>query len=227
MFLKEAGLERFAPGDVESIHPAAPLDRFAGTLQTYESIAMALTMHTRIQQPYQDYVPCPCSGPGSPAMSVASDKFIRPGAAPPLTEPPLPQLSVGKFPLGAFADPRIQLDAGHTPMSRFLADDGPYEWMAPTFDYTTRLPTVEIKSQQHSAETSLKLSEHLTRKDADTAAVGNADQTSGSPHATLQLIELAVGEKNSQPEAAEMTEVMSTFVKKLYVMALPRFPFAC
>ncbi|KAK0745704.1 hypothetical protein B0T18DRAFT_136319 [Schizothecium vesticola] len=206
MFLGDMGsvsAPRAACQDLDIRSGLAPLDRFAGTLQRHEKIALALTLHTRIELPYQDYVPCPGSGPGSPALSVATD-HIRPGAAPSHVEPPLPRLRVGKLALGSLADPQTLLHAGPTPMSRFLADAGPYEWMAPTFDNTTVLPTIEVDdghyAQLSSAEPSLTLDE--TRAHAhqdDTSAAVEAGPDSGPDdrhHAVLVELESAASRKH-------------------------------
>jgi len=171
--LSEMSSERAARGDMASRKDLSPLDRFASTLQRHEKIAMKMTLHSCIQLPYQDYVPCPGSGSGSPALSVATD-HIRPGTAPLRVEPPLPRLSVGKLALGSIADPQTLLHAGPTPMSRFLADVDSYEWMAPTFDNTTVLPTIEtddvLYTRRDSPEPSLTLekSPSYIQQDTDT-----------------------------------------------------------
>ncbi|KAK1834409.1 hypothetical protein QBC39DRAFT_26427 [Podospora conica] len=128
---------------------APPIVRFLDTLQRHESTALAVARHTPRDVPYLNYVPSPGSDLGSPALSVATN-YILPGAAPPSVEPPLPRLPVGTLALCSLAGPRALLNAGPTPMSRFLADAGPYEWMAPTFDNTTVLPTIEM-DDDHSA----------------------------------------------------------------------------
>jgi len=222
MFLGDMGsvsAQRAARQDREIRNGLAPLDRFAGTLQRHEKIALALTLHTRIELPYQDYVPCPGSGPGSPALSVATNP-IRPSAAPLLVEPPLPRLSVGKLALGSLADPQSLLHAGPTPMSRFLADAGPYEWMAPTFDNTV-LPTIEVDdahyAQLSSAEPSLTLDEtraHANQDDTSPAiGAGPGTGLDDRHHAVLVELELAASEKHVR--GLNVDDVVAHIVRQL------------
>jgi hypothetical protein len=223
MFLGDMGslsAQRAARQDLEIRNGLTPLDHFAGTLQRHEKIALALTLHTRIELPYQDYVPCPGSGPGSPARSVATD-HIRPGAAPSRVEPPLPRFSVGKLALGSLADPQALLHAGPTPMSRFLADAGPYEWMAPTFDNTTVLPTIEVDdghyAQLSSAEPSLTLDEtrlHAQQDDTSAAVEAGPDiGFDGRHHAVLADLESVASRKHVR--GLNIDDVMAHLVRQL------------
>lgn len=206
--------------DLEIGNTLAPLDRFAGTLQRHEEIALALALHTRLDLPYQDYVPCPGSGPGSPALSVATD-HIRPGAAPPRLEPPLPRLGLGKLALGSLADTNTIRNAGPTPMSRFLADVGPYEWMAPTFDNATVLPTIEVDDghyvQPGSAEASLTLDE--TRSRAHQYATPAAIEAEPDHllddlhHKVLEDLESAASRKHAR--GLNFEDVLAHLVKQL------------
>lgn len=206
--------------DLEIANALSLLDRFAGTLQRHEEIALALTLHTRIEMPYQDYVPCPGSGPGSPALSVATD-HIRPGAAPSRLEPPLPRIGLGKLALGALADPHTIRNAGPTPMSRFLADAGPYEWMATTFGSTTVLPTIEVDDshyiQPDSAEAALTLDEARSRAQqhgTPTAVEAEPDTLLDDFHHTV-LEELESSASRKYARELNFDDVLAHLVKQL------------
>ena len=119
-----------------------PLDRFAGKSERHERIALALAADARYEMPYLDYLPCPGSAPGSPAMSTATDGV--PPAAPPV---PLLPFDQSPSPAAAAAAIGVDLDldlvlvdepepvaavvAASIPMSRYLADvNQPHEWLA-------------------------------------------------------------------------------------------------
>lgn len=223
MFLTDMGsvtAQRAVGGDLGMTHGLAPLDRFASTPQRHEKIALAMALHTRIESPYQDYVPCPGSGPGSPALSVATD-HIRPGVAPSRLEPPLPRMSVGKLALGSLAHPHTLLNAGPTPMSRFLADAGPNEWMAPTFHNTTVLPTIEVDDGHlpllSSAEPSLTLDETRShvRQDGSPASVEAKRDIfyDDRHHTVLEELESVASRKHAR--GLNFDDVLAHLVKQL------------
>ncbi|KAK0630341.1 hypothetical protein B0T17DRAFT_219072 [Bombardia bombarda] len=53
------------------------IDRFAMFPERHELIALSVALDARCELAYHDYVPCPGSGPGSAAVSVATE-FVRP-----------------------------------------------------------------------------------------------------------------------------------------------------
>ena len=56
-----------------------PLDKFAQEAHRHEQVAAALAVpNIRCKMPYQHYVPCPGSGPGTPAVSVATAPITAP-----------------------------------------------------------------------------------------------------------------------------------------------------
>ncbi|KAK0631467.1 hypothetical protein B0T14DRAFT_490017 [Immersiella caudata] len=102
------------------------LDRFSKVFERHEQIALALAgPDSRCQLPYQDYLPCPGSGPGSPAVSVATD-YITP-AAPVVVEPPQPEPQ----PTLSFDDIATASVSANNPMARYLSDmSQSHEWLA-------------------------------------------------------------------------------------------------
>ncbi|KAK4446459.1 hypothetical protein QBC34DRAFT_411727 [Podospora aff. communis PSN243] len=102
-----------------------PLDRFSKLYQRHEQIALALSSPYSRWQPYLDYVPCPGSSPGSPAISVATD-YIPP-AAPVTLEAPQPEPQ----PTLSFEDIATSSVSVNNPMARYLSDmNQPHEWLA-------------------------------------------------------------------------------------------------
>jgi hypothetical protein len=103
-----------------------PLDRFSKLYQRHEQIALALSSpYSRWQLPYLDYVPCPGSSPGSPAISVATDCI--PPAAPVTVEAPQPEPQ----PTLSFEDIATASVSVNNPMARYLSDmNQPHEWLA-------------------------------------------------------------------------------------------------
>ncbi|KAK3335196.1 hypothetical protein B0T19DRAFT_2501 [Cercophora scortea] len=71
-----------SPGDrQQGPNNLTPLKRFAKLPERHEMIALAMAPSSRCALPYQDYMPCPGSEPGSAALSVATET-IRPVRAP-------------------------------------------------------------------------------------------------------------------------------------------------
>ncbi|KAK3382136.1 hypothetical protein B0T24DRAFT_1583 [Lasiosphaeria ovina] len=53
----------------------APLDRFTRNAERHEEIAFSMAVGVRCALPYQDYLPCPGSGPGSVAVSTSTENI--------------------------------------------------------------------------------------------------------------------------------------------------------
>lgn len=137
------------------------LNRFASTFERHEQIAFALAgPDSRCQLPYQDYVPCPGSGPGSPAVSDATD-YIPP-AAPIVVEPPKPepQPSVS---LADIVNAAPSPTSAASPMTRYLSDPNQgHEWLAvvleqPSSNTATTQPPEAVPARQDSPTSSITL----------------------------------------------------------------------
>ncbi|KAK0657794.1 hypothetical protein B0T16DRAFT_442398 [Cercophora newfieldiana] len=114
--------------DDEDDYLGVCLNRFSKTFERHEQIALALaSTNPRIEVPYEDYLPCPGSGPGSPAVSVATN-YIPP-AAPIVVETPRPE----QQPQVRLADVVNAHSPASTggPMTRYLSDVSQgHEWLA-------------------------------------------------------------------------------------------------
>ncbi|KAK1752727.1 hypothetical protein QBC47DRAFT_405043 [Echria macrotheca] len=114
-----------AVDDSPELWESTPLDRFAKTPQRHEQIAISLTeVVAPCSQSYIDYLPCPGSAPGSPAVSIATD-YIPPAHIPVAVQPPFmpPPLDVMFAPIPK-PPPVLSLQVNMPDMSRTR------EWLA-------------------------------------------------------------------------------------------------
>jgi len=136
-----------------------PLDRFAKTSQRHEQIALALAgTDSRCHLPYQDYVPCPGSGPGSPAVSIATD-YIPP-AAPVFVEQSRPDLPPSMTLAGiTSAPPPVSVNS---PLTRYLEDTSQtHEWLAVVLEQDATLDSGPADAQETTP----------TRQDTPTSSI--------------------------------------------------------
>ncbi|KAK0719287.1 hypothetical protein B0H67DRAFT_149824 [Lasiosphaeris hirsuta] len=111
-----------------------PLGLWANKPERHELVALSLAVGARCQMPYQDYLPCPGSGPGSPAVSVVTEAIAPAVASPHVTvEPPsddIPESTTATA--TGNAPPTLRPAApALTPMKRFLSDTHQtHEWLA-------------------------------------------------------------------------------------------------
>ncbi|KAK3693375.1 hypothetical protein B0T22DRAFT_39294 [Podospora appendiculata] len=76
--LDSTGTSTSSPNDRQQCpNNLTPLKRFARLPERHEMIALSMAPSARCALPYQDYMPCPGSEPGSAALSVATET-IRP-----------------------------------------------------------------------------------------------------------------------------------------------------
>ncbi|KAK3341941.1 hypothetical protein B0T25DRAFT_356190 [Lasiosphaeria hispida] len=117
------------PGDM------TPLGMWASKPGRHEQIALSLAVGARCQMPYHDYLPCPGSGPGSPAVSTVTEA-IEPAVRPPclMVEPPsddIPGFTTAAATGRAPSPTQGSATPVMTPMKRFLSDTHQtHEWLA-------------------------------------------------------------------------------------------------
>ncbi|KAK3329146.1 hypothetical protein B0H66DRAFT_14536 [Apodospora peruviana] len=137
----------------------APLERFIQCAERHEKIAVSLAADARYELPYQDYMPCPGSGPGSGAVSVAT-KSTRPsqigrpeavGQAHSL----LPQLTT--LPVES---PK-PVEEGPIMMRRYLADLGQEpNWLSVVLEHPQ--PHPETREERHDGPPADRIPQHET-----------------------------------------------------------------
>ncbi|KAK0735203.1 hypothetical protein B0T26DRAFT_98232 [Lasiosphaeria miniovina] len=136
----------------------APLDRFTRNAERHEEIAFSMAVGVRCALPYQDYLPCPGSGPGSVAVSTSTENIapfinhnnlatepaflVRPDnvlvlvpghvvLAPTQTQPqPQPQTQTQTLDQHQTDSPSPPATTDRSPMSRYLAVEQHHEWLA-------------------------------------------------------------------------------------------------
>ncbi len=132
-----ASTERTSIFDESEPEDFSPLNIYATRAERHEQIAMSLTLHSHVAEPYMDNLPCPGSGPGSPALSVATVK-VAPAVVPQglkVDSPEPPDRMYSKSPSPYLPEEVLFLPAeeevDRTPIARYLSDTSQaHEWLA-------------------------------------------------------------------------------------------------
>lgn len=124
-----------------------PLNRYIGCPERHERILFSLAVDTQCQEPFQDYLPCPGSGPLSAAGSMTSEYARRPGA---VYIPALVQTSTSAPFLLAAANtnrPTTPTHGAPIMMRRFLEDHQELNWISDVLELPPRSPSPREETQ--------------------------------------------------------------------------------
>lgn len=127
------------------------MDLFTNSLQRHDEIALSLAKTISPAQMYDDYFPCPGSGPGTPALSVAS---LREAPPPAVEEPPqfCEQLRTLDIP----EPPPVH--SATSPLTRWALDNTNSPWFATVMGgASSEPPSPEASGSRQETPTSITL----------------------------------------------------------------------
>lgn len=131
-----------------------PISRYVDNPERHERISYDLAAEIKFEKPWQDYLPCPGSGPLSAAGSATSDCARKPGIAKviipaPVYAPPSPE------PFGPVTPepirPQPPVDEPPLMIRRYLEDPHDPDWVSLAQDQSRRL-----QSQTEMTQTVLR-----------------------------------------------------------------------